>query len=167
MKRILPLLLLITTTYALATPSIIGGKLPEFAIEDQFERTWSTRDFGGRITVFVLSDRDGYEYSNAWTDVLVPQFKQSPVRFVPVADVQSVPGFLKGLIRGKFQDTFKYSVLLDWEGTLFKALNTTAGYPNLIIVNKDGIIQHSTFGKGTREQIDNFAAHLQQTIAGS
>ena len=79
--------------------TIVGSRIPEFTIEDQFEREWRTSDFRGRTTVFVVSDRSGYEYSPNWTGVLVPRFKSSPVRFIPVADVQSVPGFLKGFIR--------------------------------------------------------------------
>ena len=145
--------------------TIVGSRIPEFTIEDQFEREWRTSDFRGRTTVFVVSDRSGYEYSPNWTGVLVPRFKSSPVRFIPVADVQSVPGFLKGFIRGKFKDEFTYAVLMDWEGVLIKAFRITEGVPNLIIVDKNGIIQHAVHGEGTADQIASFTTRLEQILA--
>ncbi len=166
-KKLILLLPLVTAVLTAApTPdTIIGNKLPEFTIEDQYERAWKSSSFRGRATVFVLTDRDGYEYSANWTKTLVTRFKDSPVRFVPVADVQIVPGFLKGLIRSKFQDEFKYSVLLDWEGVLINALNVAKGVPNLVIVDKHGIIQHTTYGQGTRKQVEGFAQRLSQLLA--
>jgi|GEM_PF-3237183 len=166
-KKFLLVLPLCTALLAAAPPpnSIIGSKLPEFSIEDQYERIWKSSSFRGRATVFVLTDREGYEYSTNWTKALVTRFKDSPVRFVPVADVQIVPGFLKGLIRGKFQDEFKYSILLDWEGVLVNALNVAKGVPNLVIVDKHGIIQHTAYGQGTRSQVEGFAQRLNQLLA--
>lgn len=146
--------------------SPVGSRVPEYVIEDQFEHEWKSSAFKGAVTVYVLSGRDGHEYSENWTRTLIPRFKSSPVTFVPVADVQTVPGFLKGFIRGKFKDTFKYSVLLDWEGTLISAFKMVEGYPNFVIVGKDGVVIHTTHGTGTKQQVDSFAARLQQVLDG-
>lgn len=170
MLRKLSVLLLVTVAAAaplLTTPrSLIGSRIPDFNIEDQFEREWKSSSFKGTTTVYVLSGRDGHEYSENWTRVLIPRFKNSPVRFVPVADVQEVPGFLKGFIRSQFKEKFKYSVLLDWEGTLISAFNMTKGYPNFVVVGRDGVVRHVTHGKGNSRQVEALATKLQQILDG-
>lgn len=160
------LLLLLAHITVISASSPIGSRVPDYAIEDQFEHEWKSSSFKGTITVYVLSGRDGHEYSENWTRTLIPRFRSSPVTFVPVADVQTVPGFLKGFIRGKFKDKFKYSVLLDWEGTLISAFQMVEGYPNFVIVGKDGVVRHATHGTGTRQQVDAFATRLQQVLDG-
>ncbi|HVZ40198.1 MAG TPA: hypothetical protein VHI13_13045 [Candidatus Kapabacteria bacterium] len=169
LPHLLPLLILASCTVALhaVTPahSIIGTHVPEFVIDDQFEHPWNASMFRGGVTVYVLSDRSGYEYSGNWTTPLLARFRNSPVRFVPVADVQSVPGFLKGLIRGRFRDEFNYSVLMDWDGVLIKAFNMQEDVTNLVIANKSGIVEHVAFGTGTSAQVESFAKRLEVILA--
>ena len=157
---------IVASATAYTNSSLIGSRIPDFSIEDQFEREWKAKSFKGTTVVFVLSDRSGYEYSDNWTKVLVPRFKDAAVRFVPVADVQEVPGFLKGFIRGQFKDKFSYSVLMDWEGVLIKGLKMTGGYPNLVVVNRKGVVEHVTYGKGSGTQVEAFATKLQRVIDG-
>lgn len=165
--RIFPVLFLaLVEATAIFASTPVGSRVPDYTIEDQFEHEWKSSSFKGTITVYVLSGRDGHEYSENWTRTLIPRFRSSPVTFVPVADVQTVPGFLKGLIRGKFKDNFKYSVLLDWEGTLITAFQMVEGYPNFVIVGKDGVVRHTTHGTGTKQQVDAFATRLQQVLEG-
>ncbi len=167
MRLLLPFFLVATliASSALASGALVGTAVPEFTLEDQFERQWTSNLFRGTTTVYVLSDRSGYEYSTNWTNVLIPRFRSSPVRFIPVADVQSVPGFLKGLIRSKFRDEFKYSVLMDWDGVLINGFSVQEGYTNLVIANKNGIIQHFTYGTGTSAQVEAFSQRLSAVLA--
>lgn len=153
-------MLLMATSAPATTPN---GRLPDFSIEDQYKREWSRSDFLGSITVFMISDRSGYEYNDNWLNILLPRF-QTSVRFVPVADVQIVPGFLKPLIRSRFKDSFTYPILMDWDGQLVKAFNTTSGLPNLVLVGRDGTVVYSTYGKGSREQIERLARKLEEML---
>ncbi|MBS1913132.1 MAG: hypothetical protein JST22_14180 [Bacteroidetes bacterium] len=145
--------------------SIVGTRVPEFVIDDQFEHSWSASMFRGAVTVYVLSDRSGYEYNVNWTTPLLARFRNSSVRFVPVADVQSVPGFLKGFIRSRFRDEFRYSVLMDWDGVLIKAFNMQEDVTNLVIANKSGVIEHVAYGTGTTAQVESFAQRLEVILA--
>lgn len=159
------LLLLVLANSSHAVSSRLLVTMPDFVLEDQYERSWSSKSFRSGITVFVLSDRSGYEYTANWTNGLIPRFKSSPVRFVPVADVQSVPGFLKGLIRSKFREEFSYPVLMDWDGVLIEGFNMEEGYTNLVIVDKQGTVRHAVYGTGTPGQVEAFAKRLEQIIA--
>ncbi len=170
MHRISSALLILLLTAASSAHSVSSRLLttmPDFVLEDQYERSWSSKNFRGGITVFVLSDRSGYEYTTNWTNGLVPRFKSAPVRFVPVADLQTVPGFLKGLIRSKFREEFSYPVLMDWDGVLIDGFNMEEGYTNLIIVDKQGTVRHAVYGTGSPGQVEAFAKRLEQIIAAS
>lgn len=152
-------------TWLCATELAIANSpyLPPFVLEDQYKRQWTTKDFASGVTVFVISDRNGYEYTNNWLEPLLARFRNS-IRFVAVADVQAVPGFLKGLIRARFRESFSYPILMDWDGILINALNVTSGYPNLVIIGQNGRIVYSTYGKGSKEQIERISQKLQAAI---
>ena len=144
----------------------IGELVPPFRIEDQFEKIWTADYFKGSVTVYVLNDRTGYEHTKNWTDRIVPLFKDR-VKFAPVADVQSAPGFLKGFIRSKFQDNFNYSVLMDWDGVLIKAFKMVEDVPNLVVVDKQGIIRFTISGTGTKSQVDLLISNLNKILVQS
>jgi hypothetical protein len=143
--------------------SPLGSTLPRFTLEDQYERKWQHSDFQSPLVIYVISDRTGYAYSSNWTTPLVEQYK-SRVRFVPVADVRGVPGFLKGYIRSQFKKEFSYPVLLDWEGTVTTGIKFTAGVPNLAIVDASRSVRHLTAGAGTRHEINTFRDRLNQLL---
>ena len=141
----------------------IGAKVPAFAIEDQFEKKWTKADYNNKVALYMVCDRDGYDYADNWTDKLVPKFKNR-IHFVPVADVSPVPGLLKGYIRGKFKDNFTFPVLMDWEGTLVKAFDMKEGYPTLIITDKTGVIQYRAWGKGSESEVRRLQEKLEQLL---
>lgn len=159
----LSLLGIIAAVPALIGMVAIGAKVPSFAIEDQFEKKWTKADYSNKVTLYMVCDRDGYDYADNWTDKLVPKFK-SRIHFVPVADVSPVPGLLKGYIRGKFKDNFTFPVLMDWEGTLVKAFDMKEGYPTLIITDKTGVIQYRAWGKGSESEVRRIQEKLEQLL---
>jgi len=94
-----------------------------------------------------------------WTPTIVERYEKV-VRFIPVADVRGVPGFLKSYIRGRFRDEFSYSVLMDWEGIMATAFKVVEGVPNFIVVDDKAIIRYAIAGTGTRKQTDLLAKQL-------
>ena len=65
-----------------------------------------------------------------------------------IADVSSVPFFLKGKIRNDFKKDGE-SILMDWKGEVFKAYGLTKGVSNVILIDKDGMIRHRLTGRAT------------------
>lgn len=151
----------LTCTFVVhAAPAAI---LPRFTLEDQYERKWQHSDFRSPLVVYVISDRAGYSYSANWTTPLVREYGQR-IRFVPIADVRGVPGFLKGYIRSRFKKEFSYPVLLDWDGTITNGIHFTAGYTNLAIVDANRSIRYTAVGTGTAPQIEAFRTRLNKLI---
>lgn len=159
-----PTLLLLTAAAALVmlTGMVkIGSKVPAYTVEDQNERAWKRGDFSKKPVLYVLCDLDAYDHVDNWTKELVPKYK-SKIHFVPVADVSTVPGLIKGYVRGKFKDEFDYPILMDWEGVLVKALGMKAGYPTLVITKADGTMTYHAWGKGSTKQIERLEKKLKE-----
>lgn len=162
-RRVLALLTISAAIPFLMGMVNIGAKVPTFSIEDQFEKKWTKADYSNKVALYMVCDRNGYDYADNWTDKLVPKFRNR-IHFVPVADVSPVPGLLKGYIRGKFKDNFSFPVLMDWEGTLVKAFEMKEGYPTLIITDKTGVIQYRAWGKGSENEVRRIQEKLEQLL---
>ena len=142
----------------------VGGRVPNFTLEDQNERTWSRSDFTSRPVLYVLCDRDAYDHVENWTKKLVPKYRTS-IHFVPVADVRGVPGIMKGYVRGRFREEFKYPVLLDWEGDLTEKVGLKKGYPTLVLTTADGTVTYQAWGTGTEAQVGRLERKLKEVTS--
>lgn len=142
----------------------VGQKVPSFSIADQHERTWKRSDFSTKPVLYVLCDRDAYDYVDNWTDELVPAYR-TKIHFVPVADVRGVPGLMKGYVRGRFRDEFSYPILMDWEGELSRTLGLKKGYPTLVVTRADGTVTYQAWGKGSRNQVGRLKKKLDEVTS--
>lgn len=157
--------LVLATFFPVLTGMIsVGSSIPSFTIEDQFEKKWTKTDYTGKVALYIVCDRKGYDYADNWTSKLVPKYK-SQIHFVPIADVSPVPGFMKGYVRGQFKDKFSFSVLLDWQGVLVKAFNMEEGFPTLIVADKNGVVKYRGWGKGSESQIKRLQEKIDELLA--
>ena len=143
----------------------VGSPVPTFTIEDQYEKEWKKSNYTGKPALYVLCDRDAYDYVENWTKELVPKYK-SQLHFIPVADVRTVPGFLKGYIRGRFKDEFTYPVLMDWDGVLIKGLNMKEAHPTLILTNDAGVVTYRAWGKGSKDEVARLEKKVKELVEG-
>ena len=157
-----PCLLILLSPVLLGLISI-GSPVPSFSIEDQFEKVWKNSDYNGKPALYVVCDQDAYDYVDNWTKHLVPKYKDN-IHFVPVADVTSVPGFLKGYIRGRFKDEFKYPILMDWKGVLIKGLNMKEGHPTLVLADANGVVKYRAWGKGSNDEVSRLENKLKELV---
>jgi hypothetical protein len=161
------LMLLVTMPAAASAPTpskAVGKRAHSFVLEDQFEKQWSwSTHWKGKPVVLVLSDWKGSDYITAWTEPLVQRYADR-VKFVACADVSLAPGFLKSYLRGRFRETYTTSILLDWEGTVFKHYLTQAGLPNVLYIDADETVRLHTWGTGKHDHVDAFAQHLDRLL---
>ena len=100
-KILVRIVLLFSSFIVLA--SSIGSKSLSYVLEDQYGNEHRSVNNNGKRQLLFLADRSGSEYTSNWTKVLEPLYRNT-IEFVALADVSSVPGFLKGFIKGKFKD---------------------------------------------------------------
>ena len=125
--------------------------LLKFSIADQFDSLRTEKDYLGSVTIVIGSDKGGSTYNGNWhkaiADSLAGKIDNSMPRFLPVADVSSVPFFLKGFVKGKFPQTKKDWVLMDWKGYFADTYRFSSDSTNICIIDKNGALVYKTAGQ--------------------
>jgi len=160
MKRfMLVVMVIILQLSSVSAQNAVGEKAPEFTLQDQYEKTVSLKQYEGRIVVLIASDKEGKAQNAAWTKAVKDKYTDQVV-VQGIADVSSVPFFLKGKIRSDFKKD-PDSILLDWKGEVFKAYGLTKGVSNVILIDKDGMIRHRTSGSASPEVVQELFKKIE------
>ncbi len=134
------LLLMMTAGIHAAETSLLNTRAPEFTLQDQFERTVPLRQFEGSVVVLIASDKAGKEQNGAWTRAIRDRYADR-VALQGIADLSSVPFFLKGTVRNDIRKD-RVSILLDWKGEVFRAYGLAQGAVNIIVIDGQGMVRH-------------------------
>jgi AhpC/TSA family protein len=148
----------VVTLLATAESSLLNAKAPDFTLQDQYDRTVALRGLEGRIVVLLASDKEGSAQNPVWQKAIEGRYKDGII-FLGLADVSSVPFFLKGKIRKDFKKQEK-SVLLDWKGGVFTAYGLAKKVPNVILIDKRGYIRFMKAGAATPEVVEKLFAMI-------
>ncbi len=161
-KYLVITLLLLSSFITIA--SSIGSKSISYVLEDQYGNEHKSVNIQGRRQLLFLADRTGSDFTSNWTKVLEPIYRNT-IEFVAFADVSSVPGFLKGFIKGKFKDSYSNPILMDWEGKLFEYYNCPDGIPTIVFIDNKGIIRYKISGKGTNSELQMLNEVINQHVS--
>ena len=157
-------ILSVSSSIAADPSTAIGKRAIGFTMEDQYEKEWSWDDhWRGKPTIIMMTDRKGKDFLQNWIKPLVDTFR-TQVRFASFADVSTVPGFLKGFIRGKFREAFTWSILMDWDGMVMEHYKAKPDVPNILFVDSNGIVRLHTWGDGTGASVTMFIDHVQRHL---
>ena len=161
-NKILVITLLLLSSF-IALSSSIGNKSISYVLEDQYGNEHKSVNIQGKRQLLFLADRSGSDFTSNWTKVLEPLYRNT-IEFVAFADVSSVPGFLKGFIKGKFKDSYSNPILMDWEGKLFEYYNCPEGIPTIVFIDNKGIIRYKISGKGTSSELQMLNEVISQHL---
>jgi thioredoxin-related protein len=161
-KYLVITLLLLSSFIVLA--SSIGSKSIGYVLEDQYGNEHKSVNIQGKRQLLFLADRTGSDFTSNWTKALEPLYRNT-IEFVAFADVSSVPGFLKGFIKGKFKDSYSNPILMDWEGKLFEYYNCPEGIPTIVFIDNKGIIRYKISGKGTNSELQMLNEAINQHVS--
>jgi hypothetical protein len=162
-NKYLVITLLLLSSF-ITNASSIGSKSISYVLEDQYGNEHKSVNIQGRRQLLFLADRTGSDYTSNWTKVLEPLYRNT-IEFVAFADVSSVPGFLKGFIKGKFKDSYSNPILMDWEGKLFEYYNCPEGIPTIVFIDSKGIIRYKISGKGTNSELQMLNEAINQHVS--
>lgn len=161
-NKILVITLLLLSSFIVLSSSI-GSKSISYVLEDQYGNEHKSVNIQGKRQLLFLADRSGSDFTSNWTKVLEPLYRNT-IEFVAFADVSSVPGFLKGFIKGKFKDSYSNPILMDWEGKLFEYYNCPEGIPTIVFIDNKGIIRYKISGKGTSSELQMLNEVISQHL---
>ena len=162
-NKILVITLLLLSSF-IALSSSIGNKSISYVLEDQYGNEHKSVNIQGKRQLLFLAYRSGSDFTSNWTKVLEPLYRNT-IEFVAFADVSSVPGFLKGFIKGKFKDSYSNPILMDWEGKLFEYYNCPEGIPTIVFIDNKGIIRYKISGKGTSSELQMLNEVISQHLS--
>jgi len=139
---------------------------PSFSLEDQHGVRHDISFPRAKPTVLLIADGDGSKSIDRWK-IPIKEKRAGQVEFAGVADVSSVPGFLKGKIRRMFQEKMPYPVMLDWEGAVLRPLDYHKGQVNVLILDPAGRVRHRAEGLPTESQLAAIDQLLGQMLAAA
>lgn len=137
---------------------------PQFTLQDQFEKTHRFTFPQTKPVVLTVADKKGSEGIKAWAHPLAEKFGDKII-IAGLADMSTVPGPLRGMVRSKFKKAVEYPVMLDWDGAPARSFNYTKGKANVYLVSWDGtILQHLT-GEADEIQLKQLGEWIERELA--
>jgi len=134
----------LATSAGEASSSLVNSRAPEFALQDQYDKPATTRQWEGSTVVLIGSDKEGSEQNFSWRKTISERYGDLIV-IQGIADVRSVPFFLKSRIKKDFQKN-KTSILLDWDGVVFKSLDLKKSVSNIVLIDKNCMVRYIQSG---------------------
>jgi predicted transcriptional regulator len=141
----------------------IGQKIPSFTMEDQYSKEVQSSAFKGKHLLLFIADRAGSKLTPNFTKVLEPKYR-GKATFIAVANVSSVPFFLKGFIRGKFQENYAYTVLMDWKGVLWEHFSCKDDVTTVVHIDPSGVAKFKVSGTGTDKELEQIQTYLESNL---
>ena len=140
-------------------------RMAEISLSDQHGTLRLIRFPTGKPVIVTLADREGYKRMPEWISVIKAGMA-GRAEVIGVADLQKVPGLLRGMVRKRFVKDLESPVLMDWEGQLARGLKAEQGAPNVYLFDQDGTLQWHSSGPATDERARELLAALGQlTVA--
>jgi hypothetical protein len=136
----------------------------EFSFKDQFDNDLVLKPPFDKPVVVTIADQRGAEQLDAWVQPLKREFGDR-IRFFAIADVQGVPGPLRGLVRRGFKKDYRHPVALDWRGQTAARLTVKADIPNLVLLDHGGRPRTSVSGPAGEEPVQRLLRELKALLA--
>lgn len=121
-------------------------------LSDQYETPHVLTFPTTNVTFLTIADRKGSEQIAGWVTALKAR-PEMPVDIRGLADVGGVPGFLRGRIRKRFQETILYPVMIDWSGKVCAQFNYVPDQANVYIIDRNGGVVGHFSGKASEASL--------------
>lgn len=120
-----------------------------FQLSDQFDKPHSVQFPRQQPTVLAFGDKDGSNQIEGWIKPLYERYTDR-IDIQGVAQLDMVPAFARGMVRGIMGSLTTNPVMLDWDGTVSKAFGYAGGgQAGIYVVDGDGAIRWRTTGAAT------------------
>ena len=125
----------------------------EFNLLDQYGKHYEITYPQEKICVLVFADKWGCTQVEGWVRPLYDQYEDT-IAIIGVAQLDGVPGWLRSTLVRIFKKSIKFSVMMDWTGDVCRAYEYTGRKANVVIISRQGTIQHRVKGKASQELIE-------------
>jgi hypothetical protein len=146
---LLLLSLFLSTAAAQGGHPLLNVKTPEFSMLDQYDKPYNIRQGEGSIVVLLASDKEGEPQNTLWRSAIEERYRDK-IFLIGIADVRTVPFFLKSRIKNNFRKD-NARILLDWTGEVFTNYVLAEHASNIVLIDKKGMVRHLHSGEATTE----------------
>jgi hypothetical protein len=148
-----------------AAPLAIPTNAPaRIELKDQFDVPQRLIFPTTNITFLTIADRRGAEQIAGWVGPVKQRFANR-VDIRGLADVSTVPKFLRGMIRQQFQKSLTYPIMLDWSGDVVNAFTYVPNQVTVLVLDERGRILIRLTDVATEPQLQEVYATLDRALA--
>lgn len=135
-------------------------------LRDQYDAPQRLTFPATNLIVLTIADKKGSEQIDGWVAALKAHYT-GRIELRGLADVGGVPGFLRGKVRKKFQETRTYPVMMDWSGTVCAQFGFQPGLANVLVIARDGNIHARVAGSAREPALKELSAAIDATMIKS
>jgi predicted transcriptional regulator len=140
---------------------LTGSRAPDFTLHDQRDKQVNLHELEGQVVMLIASDAEGEKQNDEWKKA-IGKYRNRVLVF-GAADVRKVPFFLKGKYKRRFQKD-PASILLDWDGVIFKTYGLAENVSNIVVIDKKGIVRYFHSGKAEPAAVEELSAALEKSL---
>ena len=137
--KYLYLILVVLQAFCVALKAAPTLKISDFELSDQAFKTRNYHFPKNKITVMTVADHKGSAQLADWIEQIYKRYGTT-IDIDGLADVSMIAKPFHGMFRTAFRKLLKYSVMLDWEGTVIQQFAYEKSVANVYLINKQGHI---------------------------
>ena len=135
-------------------------------LRDQYDAPQRLAFPAANIVVLTIADKKGSEQIDGWVAALKSRYA-GRIELRGLANVGGVPGFLRGKVRKKFQETRTYPVMMDWSGKVCAQFGFQPGMANVLVIARDGNIHARVAGSAREPALKQLSAAIDAAMIKS
>jgi hypothetical protein len=166
-SRMIPMLLILALAFTAwaGEEAKLGPQIPQrLELSDQYDTKHVVSFPTTNVIFLTIADRKGSEQIAGWITALKAR-PEMPVDICGLADVGGVPGFLRGRIRKRFQETILYPVMMDWSGKVCAQFKYVPDQANVFIIDRNGSLVGHFSGKTNAASLKEAFIALDKALA--
>jgi glycosyltransferase involved in cell wall biosynthesis len=129
------------------------ASVPDFTLVDQYGVTNHFTIPRTNLSFIVVADQKGSDQLPKWIQPVHDQHGGA-VAILGVADLGTVPGPLRPLVRRAFVKNVNYPVLLDWSGVVAKLFRPVPKVANIYLVRTNGTVAAHWSGPASKSHLE-------------
>lgn len=134
-----------------------------FTLKDQNDNAYAVKFPRDKVTVLIFGDREGAEQIEGWVRPIYNQYGNRTDVF-GIAELSAVPSLARGIVRRIIKRKTKYSVLLDWSGSVSKAYGYETGKATVVVIDKNGGVIAKSSGAANHGKLQGIYGQINRGL---
>jgi len=137
-------------------PRIDVDSLTDASFVDQFQNEHDFEFPAERVRILTANGKAGANQVQSWTIPLRKEFGER-IRIFSVADLTTVPRFLRNHFRRQFQADWKQPVILDFTGAITDLLPMDPDHVIVLLFDRNGTVRYANAGPADAVKLEEIA----------